>query len=107
MVGPLLSGVAMGTRAAPSLANIFCAEIDKEIVKLAETYYKTRQWTPPTCPLPPSTASSRRTRGTNPGRHRPRAERLIVSGSGSVTENILMSFLEDTCCVSWTSWMGS
>ena len=58
-----LSGVDMGTRSAPSLANIFCAEIDKEIVKLAETYYKTRQWTPPTCPLPPSTASSRRTRG--------------------------------------------
>ena len=33
-----LSGVAMGTRAAPSLANIFCAEIDEEIVKLAEKY---------------------------------------------------------------------
>ena len=44
-----LSGVDMGTRSAPSLANIFCAEIDKEIVKLAETYYKTRQWTPSTC----------------------------------------------------------
>ena len=47
-----LSGVDMGTRAGPSLANIFCAEIDEEIVKLAETYYKTRQWTPTTCPLP-------------------------------------------------------
>ena len=33
----------MGTRAAPSVANIFCAEIHKEIVKLAEKYYdKTR-----------------------------------------------------------------
>ena len=62
----------MGTRAAPSVANIFCAEIHKEIVKLSEKYYdKTRRWTPPTCPLPASTASSRRTRGTSPGRHRP------------------------------------
>ena len=33
-----LTGTAMGTRAAPSLANIFCAEIDAEITERAKKH---------------------------------------------------------------------